>query len=162
MTSNTSKPSLEIEDHSAFQFVFWRAQRIAWIIFLLILLAGVTGAGGPLSRASAEMAGGAVDHPRVSRWNAADEFHIRLAPGGKEREVRLSTAFAEHFQLEDIQPAPVRSIAAPEGDRLFFQAEPGGEASVVLHVRAQKPGVADYAVGLNGEAQRVLRSIVLP
>lgn len=162
-----SKPhaALPIVDHRSFQFGFWRLQRLAWIGFAIILigaLAGLTGAGGPLSRSSADLAGGAVDHPRVSRWSAADEFRVRLAPGGTERELLLSTAFADHFQIEDIQPAPMRSVATAAGDRLIFEAETGRDAAVVLHVRAQKPGVADYAVGLNGETPRVLRSIVLP
>ncbi|WP_313045248.1 hypothetical protein [Brevundimonas sp.] len=56
----------------------------------------------------------------------------------------------------------MRSIASAAGDRLVFEAESGRDAAVVLHVRAQKPGVADYAVGLNGGTPRVLRSIILP
>lgn len=165
MPSAASKSSLDLEDHRKFQFGFWRVQRIAWVGFLLILaaaLAGLTGAGGPLSRASVDLGGGVVDHPRVSRWSAADEFRIRLAPGESERELLLSTAFADHFQIEDIQPAPVRSVAVADGDRLIFEAQPDRVAAVVLHVRAQKPGVADYAVGLNGDTPRVLRSVILP
>lgn len=162
-----SKPQTDppIEDHRAFQFGFWRVQRIAWIAFafiLMVALAGLTGAGGPLSRASTGLSGGEIDHPRVSRWSAADNFRITLAPGATERTVLLSTAFADHFQIEDIQPAPVRSVAAADGDRLVFETEPGRTAAVVLHVRAQKPGMADYAVSLDDGAPRVLRSIVLP
>lgn len=162
-----SKPQTDppLEDHRAFHFGFWRVQRIAWIAFALILvaaLAGLTGAGGPLSRASTPVAGGEIEHPRVSRWSAADDFRITLEPGAAQRTVLLSTAFADHFQIEDIQPAPVRSVAAADGDRLIFEIEPGRPAAVVLHVRAQKPGMADYAVSLDDGAPRVLRSIVLP
>lgn len=166
-TVMASKPpsSLPFEEHKAFQLVFWRAQRIAWIGFALVLmlaLAGLTGAGGPLSRSSSAVAGGVIDHPRLSRWSAADEFRVRLDPGAARREVLLSSAFSDHFQIEDVQPAPVEGVATPEGSRLIFSTEPGRPAAVVLRVRALKAGPADYAVGLDGGAPRPLRTIVLP
>lgn len=165
MAPPTSEPSLKLEDHRAFQFGFWRLQRIAWIGFAFILvaaLAGLTGAGGPLSRASTGLAGGEIDHPRVSRWSAADQLRIRWVPGSGERAVLLSTGFDDHFQLENVQPAPSRSLATADGERLIFETEPGRPASVVLHVRAHKPGMADYAVSLDDGPPRVLRSVILP
>lgn len=163
--ASISKPTLELEDHRRFQMAFWRMQRIAWVGFALILMAalvGLTGAGGPLSRGSAQFAAGVIDHPRVARWNAAEEFRVRLGAGAAEREIVLSTAFADHFQIEDVRPAPVRSIAGARGDRLLFEVEPGQPLVVVVHVRAQRPGLVTYSVGLDGGAPRILHSTVLP
>lgn len=153
-----------IKDQRAFQFAFWRAQRLAWVVFVILLALtalGLTGAGGPLSHATNQIEGSEIEHPRVGRWNAADEVRLSLAPGGAARTVVLSTAFADHFQIEDIQPAPTASIASAAGDRLVFAATPGEATRIVLHVRAQQPGLARYQVAVDGRATS-LSSLILP
>lgn len=157
--------ALELPDHRRFHLGFWRAQRVAWIVFGLCVagaLLGLTGAGGPLSRQTTPLPGGEIDHPRFGRWSAADEVRVRLKPGASERVLLLSTGFTDHFQIEDIQPAPSRDVAAVEGHHMVFQTEEGQPAAIVLHVRAQKPGIADYAVALDGGAPKPLRSVILP
>lgn len=163
--AQTDQPPLDLEDHRPFHFGFWRAQRAAWILFGLIVvgaLLGLSGAGGPLSRQTTTIPGGEINHPRVGRWSAGDEVRVRLEPGGRQRELLLSAGFADHFQIEDIQPAPSRDVVAMEGHRMIFEAEEGQPAAIVLHVRAQKPGIADYAVALDGGAPKPLRSVILP
>lgn len=163
--AQADQSSLKLDDHRRFHFGFWRAQRAAWVLFGLIVvgaLLGLTGAGGPLSRETTVMPGGEIDHPRVGRWNAADEVRIELEPGPRERELLLSTGFADHFQIEDIQPTPSRDVAAAEGHRMVFETEEGQPAAIVLHVRAQRPGIAGYAAALDGGAPKSMRSVILP
>lgn len=163
--AHTDQSPLELEDHRRFHFGFWRVQRASWLLFGLIVtvaLLGLTGGGGPLSHQRTALPAGEIDHPRVGRWSAADEIRIRLEAGTRERELLLSTGFADHFQIEDIQPAPSRDVAAAEGHRLVFETEEGQPAAIVLHVRAQRPGIADYTAALDGSTPRPLRSIILP
>ena len=163
--AQTHPSPLELEDHRRFHFGFWRVQRAAWLLFGLIVtvaLLGLTGGGGPLSHQRTALPGGEIDHPRVGRRSAADEMRIRLEPGGRERELLLSAGFADHFQIEDIQPVPSRDVAATEGHRLIFETEEGQPAAIVLHVRAQRPGIADYTAALDGGAPQPMRSVVLP
>ncbi|WP_318932674.1 hypothetical protein [Sinorhizobium medicae] len=101
---------LQIEEHRTFQESFWRAERVSWVIFGLMLIAallGITGSGGLLERQIITVADGSVDVPRFSRWEASDVLQATLAGGGAERRLTLSPEFFRTFQVEDIDPPPI-------------------------------------------------------
>lgn len=156
---------LQLDEHRDFQERFWVAERVAWVAFAAIILAaliGLTGAGGPLSRAKAASDGSEISYPRITRWEASDSLTVNFAPGGSERSLTLSPAFAESFQLEDVQPQPDRAEARPEGERLIFSLPAGKPATVTLHVRAHKPGPARYQARIDGTSVRTLSTFILP
>src|SRR4051794_34172037 len=77
-----------IENHSAFQRRFWAAQRIAWAVFALILLAcllGLLGRGGIFSMETIQSSGATIEIPAISRWNAPDEMRVTLAASDKDQ-----------------------------------------------------------------------------
>lgn len=157
-------PSPELGEDRRFQDRFWRAQRIAWWVFGLIIvaaLAGMTGSGGPLSRVETRTADGRIDSPRVSRWSAADEVRFELSGRG-ERTIDLSRGFAAHFQVHDIQPAPARVIGSAEGQTLLFETHGEGAVDVVIHVTPENPGIAQFTASLNGGTPQVVTSLILP
>ena len=161
----TPRPNdLPIPTSLAFHVRFWTVQRLAWAAFggvLVIALMGLTGAGGPLSQTVTRWPGGEVEAPRVGRWSTSDEIRVTLAPGEAERTLSLSHAFARAYQLEDIQPLPIRSLAGEDGAVLAFAAEPGRPARITLHARALQPGLAHYTLGVDG-AEVSVRTLVLP
>jgi hypothetical protein len=164
-TPSIREDGLQLEEHRHFQERFWTAQRVAWVVFGLFLLAallGFTGAGGPFSRTTATVAGGIVDYPIISRWQAADEMVVRFAPGPEERRLRLSTTFADALQIEGIQPEPERSLAGPEGAELTFATQPGAAAEVTIHVSPLGPGYFSFDVGIDDGAPATLGTLVLP
>lgn len=155
---------LQLEENRSYQEKLWLVERFAWGVFIAITLAaalGVTGAGGIFSRHLAALEGGEIDHPRIARWAASDEMTLRLAEAVGERSLLLSAGFAQSFQIESIQPRPLRVEAVPDGQVMHF-ATTGGPAVIVIHLRAQFPGVARYRVSIDGGAAQDLSTLVLP
>lgn len=160
--------SLEIGEDRAFQERYWRAQRIGWIVFALIVvaaLAGLTGKSGPFARATISTADGVIDYPRVTRWETDDDLRITLPPDApSEIQVEVSSAFARIFALEDVEPAPVRSFATGGGYRFVFaSAPPVGERSIIMHVRTLRPSSGEgMYIRINDGPPLKFAPIVLP
>lgn len=155
---------LQLDEKRDYQETWWTAERWAWGAFIAVTLAaalGTTGAGGFLSHRLAEMEGGAIDHPRITRWAASDEMIVRFAAGSGERTLTLSSGFAQSFQIESLQPRPERAEGTPEGQRLVF-ATADGPFEVVVHLRAQYPGLARYRARIDDGAPRDITTLVLP
>jgi hypothetical protein len=148
--TNMSKPDahgIELEEDRGFQEKFWSAERVAWAIFALIVIAalvGLTGQGGKLAHATVSGPTGTVEYPQITRWETSDELRLTLPPGsGDQATVEISSAFSEVFEFEDIQPAPSENYATAAGQRLIFDlAEPAGRREIVMHVRAMQPALS--------------------
>jgi hypothetical protein len=157
---------LQLEEHRRFQERFWTAERWAWAIFGLILivgLAGLAGGGGFLAHTTITTEAGKVDYPRVARWESSDEVTVTFSSAAEEHRLTLSPQFSRYFQIEDIQPLPDRSLVSPAGEVMVLRSAGGGPPSkVVLHLRAQRPGLARYDVSLDGGDPVGLATVVLP
>lgn len=156
---------LQLEEHRGFQERFWTIERIAWIAFgiiALLALVGLTGGGGMLAQQTLSLDAGEVTYPRVTRWEATDEIRVTFAADGPERRLTLSQSFAEHFQIEDIQPEPDSTAATAAGELMVFRAEQGQPAQVTLHMRALSPGLASFEIGLGEGERRPVSSLILP
>mgnify|MGYP001463926554 CR=1 FL=1 len=143
---------------------FWRAERIAWVVFgvfVMLALAGATGSGGPLSRQRVEAGGSRIDLPRIARWQAADSLQARLAGTSPRRDLLLGDAFFASFSIEAIRPRPRAETAEAGGTRLVFDAPADGPLDVTLDIRARGPGLARYAVA-GGAASGEVSTVVLP
>jgi hypothetical protein len=156
---------LQLEEHRGFQERFWTVERWAWLFFGLILLAalaGLAGGGGFLSHSTIVTDAGEVDYPRVSRWESADEVTVTFGLPAGEHRLTLSPQFSQFFQIEDIQPMPDQSLTSPTGEVMVFRSENGPPSKVVLHLRAQRPGLARYDISLNGGDPVGVTTLVLP
>jgi hypothetical protein len=158
----------ELEEDRPFQERFWNAQRVAWFILILIViaaLAGFSGQGGPFARATVSGPAGMIDYPRVTRWETSDEIRLTLGAGiERQAVVEIGPAFPDLFELEDIQPAPAESHAGPNGQRLVFHLDPApARREVIMHVRAMRPSFTKGIDMRIGEGPRLrIRSVVLP
>jgi hypothetical protein len=164
-TPSIRDDGLQLEEHRAFQERFWTVERFAWIVFGLLLVAallGFTGSGGALSRTTAHMEGGSIDHPRVARWESADEMMVSFAAGAAERRLTLSPAFSEALQVEAIQPEPQSSAASGDGAVLTFDTDPEEAAEVTIHFRALKPGLPTFEARIDDGAPVSIGLLVLP
>ncbi|MBI1178975.1 MAG: hypothetical protein GC201_00350 [Alphaproteobacteria bacterium] len=156
---------LQLDEHRAYQERLWTVERWAWAGFVAITIAaalGATGSGGPLARSRDGLEGGTVEHPRVTRWQTADEMSVELAPGGGERTLFLGPAFPRAFAIEEVQPQPAAVEVGPDGEALHFRTSGGGPARIVLSLRARHPGLARYAARIDDGAARTLSTLILP
>ncbi len=156
---------LEIDERRGFQERFWIVERAAWVCFAIIVLAalaGLTGGGGPLSRAEVRSGEGTIAYPRISRWATGDDLVLRFGPGaGEPRHVLFRREFLDVFEVETIQPAPVRSFVDGEGLHLSFDVT-GAGAEAHLGVKSRRPGVVRYGIALDGGEPADLVTFILP
>lgn len=155
MQSGTRQKQLQVDEDRRFQEAWWTTERIAWIGFALIIIlavAGLTGLGGPLSQGSAAGPTGDLEFPRWSRWQADDHMRVGLLPTGKDmRTISLSQEFTDQFEVVDIEPRPVRSIAAAQMTHYEFAVDPQAEGHVDFSVRSLHPGMVSYYVAIDGD-----------
>lgn len=124
---------LSIEEDPDYERLFWRFQRIAWLLLALVVLGGLLGlwGGGPLSGAVAAGSGLRLEYSRFARLGADTTLAWDLRPARGERaELRLSREYLRDVELQKIFPA-VRS-ATPSGRWVAFRFDgPAGEPLLV-------------------------------
>lgn len=156
---------LQLDEHRPFQEKTWTAERIGWGCFAALAIAavlGFTGAGGPFSTGRAANAAASVDYPRIARWGAPDPITVTFAPAEGAREIALSSAFAEEFELQRIVPPP-SGVSVREGAHVLrYEAADAAPASMTLFVTPRAPGLARFDITVGGEAPMSLSTFILP
>lgn len=164
-TPSMRDDGLQLDEHRPFQERFWTVERFAWVAFGLLLAAallGFTGSGGALSRSTVHLEGGSIDHPRVARWESADEMMVTFSAGAEERRLTLSPAFSDALQVEAIQPEPESTAASGNGAVLTFDTDPVAPAEVTFHFTALKPGAPTFEARIDDGAAAAITMLVLP
>lgn len=168
MSDNTASQTLDLDADRGFQERWWRVERVAWALMgmlILAALAGLTGAGGPLSRGHVQVGETTIDYPRIARWQSADEATIRFAADMTGSvDVLLSTSFAEAFDVETMMPRPNRALSTVEGQLLSFDlGDAPGTKTVTLSLRPNHPGLPDRGTVRIGDAPpATVRFVILP
>lgn len=146
MARQTVNGGFQVGEDRDWQERAWTAQRIAWVamaLFIVAAAAGVTGKGGPIASASAELAGGSIEYPRITRWQTDEQVTVRLAKTAPARvELLLSPQFVKLFGVNSIEPEPSEVRATPRGHLFTFDTEAGGERVIAFNVRAANPVLA--------------------
>lgn len=153
-----------IEEYMAFQRREWIAERIGWSLLGLLAVIAATGvlAFGPLSRTTATDSAGrlSVEYERFERVTVTTRFKFRLAASGQPLELRLGPAFASAFEIDSVQPAPMRSTHGNDGLALTFDPPKAGGLTVVIWCRPRQIGFTELAVGTGAEPS-LRRSILV-
>jgi len=143
-----------IEDHGPLQRRFWAAQRVALIVFAALLIAcllGAFGRGGYLSRQETTSPLGAVDAPRITRWNASDKLRIAFAPSPEDRVVYVDGRFFQTFSIEGIDPPQKATVVRNGLTGYVFSSDPAKPTIVVFRLRAQLAGLRASTFGIDGQ-----------
>jgi len=163
MTDRMAAPGApDFGEDRAFQEKFWTVQRCAWVVFALIIAAallGATGTGGPLANQEMQIGEVRVAAPRIARWASTADFKVRVGGGDGHLTLLLGPGFSRSFQIEDIQPRPDSASVGRDGQMLSFRA---GGGTIAIRVRADRPGIASYAIGINGGGGETMRTLILP
>jgi hypothetical protein len=142
-----------VQDHGAFQRRFWAVQRTAWMVFALILIAcllGLLGRGGMFSTKIVESAGGTIEIPAISRWNAPDEMRISLPASDRDQTVFVDPRFLEAFSIEGVDPPQIATVREDGRIGYVFSSDRTAPAQIVFRLQTQQPGLRTFTVGIDG------------
>lgn len=148
------KGELEIDEDIKLESANWKAQRVAWVLMALVVIAallGFTGNGGigDLHRLKAgnSTEGLEVECERFLRRGAPSEFKVQLAPssGDSHTDLQLSKNFYEKLEVDKVVPEPsevftheqgitYRFASANQPFTVIFYLKPKAMGSVPLHI----------------------------
>lgn len=154
---NSAHHDLELEQDDAFQRRDWLAQRIAWIMYAVILLAAIAGVfgSGPLSwqTVSDREQRISLHFQRVHRREAPQTLTIRARPSdpkSKSLRVWLDKEYVRDLHIEGITPEPESSELRDDRVVLTFNLAPGqNEVMLKVDCRARDFGRLHGRAGLD-------------
>ena len=163
----TPLEGLELEEDMTFQRRNWTAERIAWAIMALVVVAALAGlfGTGPMSRTVIRDGRGVdIEYERFQRMSSPgllrlDVAVVRASEG--RLSVDLDREFLDTFRLETIRPEPAATTATRRGMRLSF-ATAGEHATFYLTVRPTRIGFARPLLAVSNGAPMALSVFVYP
>jgi hypothetical protein len=128
--------------------VLQRAGQIACGLVALLALAGIF-SHGPLSPAVArqEESGLTVWYERFQRVTAQHAFDVALPPDIGDPRLMLSRSFQDTYNIDSIEPQPVRATPVVNGAAFTFNAPDTGNLDVRVRVRPRKFGIVPIEIG---------------
>lgn len=164
------RPELQIDADLAFQARTWRAQRVGWGIFAVLIIGGLSGlfGSGPLSRSSVGSPGDgfAADYDRLARAHASTTLvmHIdRRLSRNDEIGLVLSGDAVRAIEFESTTPPADGASLNPAGAVLRFRTDrQPGELMVVLHAKPRQMGALTSRIGVQGGPVHEIRQWVYP
>jgi hypothetical protein len=150
--SDTDRQRRPVHEDMHFQKISWTLQRVGWVAIALIVVLALTGifSHGYFSNAVARQDGFplTVNHERFQRMTTLHRFDISL-PFGNDDEIRLTfnKTFSDLYEIDSIQPPPLRSNASDGGLILTFELPERGNFNAVMWVRPRNFGFASLEIG---------------
>ena len=157
---------LEIDQDLAAQEREWKAIRVGWVLFALLLLAGLAGllGHGPLARAEARSEGGLeAEYARFARYRDPERLHLR-ARAGDRGELRLWIAGTtlEGIEIERLRPEPSRVEPGDGRSVHVFDAGGADELAIEIAFEHRRVGPFDLSLGVEGGPELRLSTFVYP
>ena len=155
-----------IAEDMRFQRRSWLIERVCWTLWLVVVVATLTGlfSHGPLSGSVAAAANGlSVGYERFQRETRLEHFTVTVpAPNGNEVAVRLNRAFGEAYNIETVEPQPIRASAGRDTIELAFAPASGQGLVAWIGARPRRWGLFELAVAVAGEAPATFRVLIYP
>jgi hypothetical protein len=137
-----------VREDMVLQRKVWRFERLGW--YALVVLIGLTLAGlfseGPLSHGEVRSADGRVrvEYQRFLRNGSSSGLVIHLQGQAREPlEVEINRELLRGFNIEMLQPQPLKASAADEGLKLWVLSDSDGQATLYMTLRSD--GVGKFA-----------------
>ena len=134
MTAKAPKDDLALERVMPHHRAAWRAERIAWAVGALALVAALLGlfGYGPLSRTTAGTRDVLeVEYDRVQRSSAPTDYEVTagaaLARAGTVR-LRFDQGLVDGMEIDSVVPEPEHVIAGTGYTEFVFNTVPGDGA----------------------------------
>jgi hypothetical protein len=167
MTKSDFSSSSPIAEDAPFQEQTWRAQRIGWLIFALIICAAALGlfGQGPLSFTSVEQGRVRLEYDRFIRFESPTSLKIYVAPAGSGTTVAVWIAhdYLAQMDLIDVSPTPREVRAATNRQEyIFVLQDPSVAAWITFRMAAARPGLLSGQLGLANQDAVQFSQLVYP
>jgi hypothetical protein len=161
---------LELHEDPSFQVTEWKVQRVGWVLWAAILMAGLLGliGTGPLSSAEATAPDDSltVVFQRFTRCRYPTLVHVFVWPGpanSRELRIKLSPSLLGRMDIRRIEPEPIAQTIAADGIVYMFSREDELEsAKVVFHVEFERFGRSQARIELLGHEPVFFGQFVYP
>jgi hypothetical protein len=149
----------------------WQAQRVAWGLMAVLVLAGLLGllGSGPLGRRSVTTPDGTVrvEYERYLRRGTPTMLLIRMRPtnpGAPVLALRLAQPYLDRMRVERVFPPPRRVQAGRDHVTLDFEvdARQPGPLTVAIHMLPEGIGGRWAAVAVGAGPELGFRQWVNP
>jgi len=148
-----------------FQRREWVTQRIFWALIALILIAAMVGVfgRGPLAHRTTANTSLEVEYDWLTRVHSRSAWTLtpRTPPVDGRYRVALDANWAQHFQIQDINPQP-ESARLVSGRWEYEFAAAGSDVAIVFHVEPRKIGRLEGSIQLNEEPPLPMSHFVFP
>ena len=156
-----------VREDMAFQHRVWRFERVGWYVLVLLVILTLLGlfSRGPLSSRELHNRDGSlgVEYEAFHRNGSSNPMIIRLkGQPNAVLEVELGGDWLEGFEVQTLQPTPVRSAGAGQGMTLWVQADERGQASLHLSLLADGLGTYHSRIAVFGGATISFNQFIFP
>jgi hypothetical protein len=161
---------LELEQDMAFQKREWRLQRIAWVAWAGLVIAGLVGlvGSGPLSRQEISSSDGrlTVTYNRFVHYHHSTTLEVMMQPENEtddQLRLQISQSLLDRMEIQRIEPEPSSRELASDGTWYIFRCAPGvPSAKVMFHVEYDDMGRGAGELQLAGSEPVVVTHFVYP
>ncbi len=165
MTERPVRP-LPVTEDMRFQKAAWIVERIGWGVFAVVIVLGLCGvfSRGYLSQSAASVPDSsfAIQFERFQRVSVLTRLFITVTPHEDEARVHFNAAFQEAYEIEAVEPRPVRTSAGQNGFDFYFEPTSGEALNIVLWARPRRIGLLSLEVAGPGAASLPFRVFVYP
>ena len=145
----------------------WRFERLGWyglVVLIVLTLAGLF-SKGPLSTTQVRSADGQlrVEYQRFLRNGSSDALVIHAQGTARTPlEVEINGELLQGFDVEMLQPPPLKASTAGEGVKLWTLSGDQGRATLYLTLRSDGVGNFDTRVSLVNGATVDVSQFIYP
>jgi hypothetical protein len=130
MTRRESNAGFQVNQNLTFQRRDWTAQRIGWVIMLLLVIAALVGGfgHGALGDARVGDPGGLrLDYERLTRHGSSSFLRVQLptVAGPSEVQLWLDRRYADRVRVESVVPEPESTELSWDRLTYTFKLGPG-------------------------------------
>jgi hypothetical protein len=149
---NREPASAPVENEMPLQRREWAAQRIAWALLALTVIAALLGlfGDGPLSKQIQTSAAGSVEFERFARRQAPLDWKIHPRASASRVSIVVDSALIDRYEILSINPEPVEAGLVGDRWRYDFAARAPGAAPIVFHLEARQAGKHAGALSIAG------------
>lgn len=159
---------LEIGQDLEFQRRAWAAQRVAWVVMLLLIIAallGLFGGAGPLSSmtAGSETDGLQIEYQRFIRQGKPMSLIVQATAGQDSLRLQIDRNYLDSFQIEQITPNPDQ-VTARDGQIIYIFASenPGDLIKIKFNLRPEQIGSVSGQIGLDRGETLTVNQFIYP